>query len=104
MSRTVQRGPWRLDVDALTVTHVGTGYRIRLSECRTSAGVLDWIAQLGAKTWLDDAGLGALTRLLADALDVQGRLCSWGFERGPCDPRPALERFVAEARDGGAAA
>lgn len=90
----MRRGPWRLDAETRTLDHVKRGYWIPLDKCRTSAEVLDWIAQISAKAWTSDADLGAFTRLLCDVLDVQARLCSGGRERGPRDPGPAIERYA----------
>ena len=58
-------------------------YEVDLERCRTSAQVLDWIAQVSKKTWASDAILADLVRKLDDILNLQGSMCSFSIERGP---------------------
>jgi hypothetical protein len=56
-------------------------YEIDLERCRTSAEVLDWIAQVAGKTWATDEILGALVRRLNELLYLQELLCPCGQDR-----------------------
>lgn len=67
-------------------------YWIPLERCRTSAEVLDWIAQVAGKAWADDACLAGLVRAFDETLDLQGSLCGSGVEHGPINPRAAALR------------
>lgn len=58
-------------------------YEIDCEDLTTSARVLDWVAQLSRKTWMSDADLGRLVRLLDELLDLQASLCGFGEEHGP---------------------
>lgn len=59
----------------------GNRYEVDLEWCRTSAEVLDWIAQIAAKNWAGDATVAGLVRALEDVLDPQANLCSGGRDK-----------------------
>jgi hypothetical protein len=78
-------GCWEFDRALFVLRHVDGGgvrapygYEIDLEDCTTSAEVLDWIAQIEAKTWGTPIVVGHLVTALCDLLDPQARLCSWG--------------------------
>jgi hypothetical protein len=75
-------------------------YEIDLERCRTSAEVLDWIVQVSSKSWASDATVGELVRALADVLDPQATLCSFGRERGPLDVRGLLDATLHRGKGG----
>jgi hypothetical protein len=60
----------------------GYGYEVDLDRCRSSAEILDWIAQLEQKTWCDATCVGNLVRALNRILRLQGNFCGGGVERG----------------------
>jgi len=77
-------GPWKLRKSNYTLVlpygdRRGDRYYIDLETCTTSAGVLDWIAQVTLKTWADDAVIAGLVRALNDILELQGTLCGGGI-------------------------
>ncbi len=57
-----------------TLNHDG-GYQVDLDRCKSAAAVLDWIAQVSAKTWCTREDAGALVEALDACLDLQGTLC-----------------------------
>src|SRR5581483_6643128 len=72
---------WRLDAREamlLTPEDCVVEYEIDLNQCKNPAEVLDWIAQMKHKTWVDDSLLAGLVRALDDILDMQANLCSCG--------------------------
>lgn len=76
-------GPWRLNVDALTLVDVGKGswrYEVDLERCQTPAELLDWIFQVNTKIWSekDDGVLAGLIRAVDDVIKPQATLCSGG--------------------------
>jgi hypothetical protein len=82
-------GGWHLDQRQACVYYVDPAgrelYWIGLGRCRTSAAVLDWIAQVSHKTWASPTCVAGLVRILDDVLHLQASLCSCGRERGPID-------------------
>jgi hypothetical protein len=68
----------------------GWMYAVNLDECNTSAGVLDWIAQVAEKTWATNDDLANLVRALHDILDFQTSLCGQGKEHGPIDVKKRI--------------
>jgi hypothetical protein len=78
-------------------------YDIELGKCKTSAGVLDWIFQLWAKTWIRQRPeiLIGFIKIVGETLRPQHTLCSWGAEKGPVDwavELPRLEQAEAAIR------
>ena len=71
-------GRWTVQLDDLTIAHIGEGYWIDLERCRTSSQVLDWIMQVAKKSWADDETLASLVRALDYALRPQATLCRLG--------------------------
>ena len=65
-------------------------YEVNLDECNTSAGVLDWIAQVAETTWATNDGLANLVRALDDILDFQASLCGQEKEHGPIDVKKRI--------------
>ena len=64
-------------------------YWIDLSGITTSAKCLDVIFQITAKTWMSAADCDDLLEAIRVLIDPQGRLCSWGIERGRSEIRRA---------------
>ena len=56
-------------------------YWVDLDRVRSSAEVLDWIAQISKKTWCTEKILANLVWALDDILDLQQNYCSFGIER-----------------------
>lgn len=56
------------------------GYEVYLDRCTTSAQVLDWIMQIGKKTWATKEIIADLVLKLDEILDIQGNLCSMGVD------------------------
>jgi hypothetical protein len=87
MKAVAQVGFWRFEPASLVLALYDSEgryfYEVDLERCRTSAEVLDWIAQVAGKTWCTDSIVAGLVRGLDELLDLQGRLCSGGMERGP---------------------
>ena len=88
MARSGRRwGTWRFDAELLTLTHFGRyRYEIDLESCVDSAQVLDWVAQISRKTWATAKDVGGLVAALDALLDLQGRVCSGGFDRKSTNP------------------
>jgi hypothetical protein len=74
-------GPWTFDRDRLVLYNQNQGYEIDLERCLTSAEVLDWIAQIEAKSWCDVECLNGLVRAFCDLLRPQEVMCSFGQSR-----------------------
>lgn len=55
-------GNWRLDRRHAVLKHKPSGYLINLEWCLGNAALLDWVFQLGAKSWLPDADFRDLVR------------------------------------------
>jgi hypothetical protein len=76
-------GMWQLDSEALVLTLYHPGcprYEVSLQRCRSSAMVLDWIAQVAAKSWVTAEIFGELVFALNDYLRLQRNYCSCGEE------------------------
>lgn len=71
-------GPWRFKTSNWTLALRHDRYYIDLEECRTSAEVLDWIAQVAGKTWATPQMVGWLVKALDDIFNLQACLCSHG--------------------------
>lgn len=104
-------GVWSLDLDTLTLTAAlsrGQTYAIELNRCLTAAQVLDWVMQIGGKSWRDEA-LSDFIDAIRDTVHPQGGLCSFAVVSGRPgsvieldDLRSVVERNVrrwAEARE-----
>lgn len=89
--------PWKFDAKAISLVFEpgesgdGYDYDIDLEKCTSSAEVLDWIAQVAQKSWVDDAALGSLVRKLDRLLDLQATLCGGG-EDHQLDPVDHLRK------------
>lgn len=55
-------------------------YWIPIDDLKTSAQVLDWIAQVKQKSWAGDSCLAGLVRALDDCLNLQANFCGSGIE------------------------
>ena len=78
-------GMWELDKEALVLTlhYLGAPhYEVALRRCSTSAEILDWIAQVSAKSWATPEIIGELVLTLNDFLKLQANFCSCGTEVG----------------------
>jgi len=56
-------------------------YELDLERCRTSAEMLDWIAQLAHKSWATPAILSGAVHALDDVLEPQRNLCGFGVSK-----------------------
>ena len=83
--------PWGYDPSIRVIYHED-GYEIDLEKCTSSAGVLDWMAQLSGKGWVTDEDLGKLFRLFNSLLSLQSNFCSGGREMSP-DIQEILEHY-----------
>ena len=86
---------WRYDAERLVLDLYDEErwiYEVDLERCRTSAQVLDWLAQVDTKQWATAAVVGALFQELNRLLDFQGTLCGLGQEHGPIDVRAVINR------------
>lgn len=77
---------WLVNADCMTLdAYVDGGksvlYPLDLECCRSSAEVLDWIAQLAHKSWMTTEDLGSFVRGLDALLGLQTRYCSRGKDR-----------------------
>ena len=86
--------PWRFNSRSLTLSYVAPQerYYVKLKECATSAGMLDWIMQVAGKYWATDEVVASLVRELNRLLNPQGNLCSCGEERGPINVRNVIKQ------------
>ncbi len=84
--------PWRFNPRDLTLSYElpHERYYVKLKECDTSAGMLDWIMQVAGKYWATDEVVASLVRDLNRLLNPQGNLCSCGEERGPINVREVI--------------
>jgi hypothetical protein len=85
-------GPWRLNADNELVLPRTNGvgipyYYVTLQRYRTSAQVLDVIAQVARKTWADDAVVAGLVCALDDVLRLQSNLCGCGEDHRLTPPK-----------------
>jgi hypothetical protein len=73
-------GPWIFHRKALELEYRGGHYFVDLARCRSSAEVLDWIAQVSGKAWITREDVGYFVEALDDLLDLQGNICGFGFD------------------------
>lgn len=91
-------GRWKLDLERLVLidSHPsGYGYEIDIEKCTTSAEVLDWLAQMRTKTWVNTEDLGDLIVAFDDILSLQATLCSGGEDCGPIDVAAIVQKRFA---------
>ena len=74
-------GGWYLDKETVALVYEEMDYDVRLSECNSSAQILDWIIQIAEKTWATNDVIGELVRALDDILGIQGNFCGGGQSR-----------------------
>jgi hypothetical protein len=76
------------------VAYIGR-YEIDIEEIRQSSGMLDWIFQVGGKTW----ATARVTKDLINAFDSifhpQQNLCSGGDDKVIQNPKAFLKRRIA---------
>lgn len=70
---------WELDTRTLVLRHRETHYEVDLGTCRTSAEVLDWLAQVRPK--YDEKDFLALFEALNLLIRFQERMCTYGTEK-----------------------
>lgn len=89
----VSWGPWKYNPSnqCLEAPAGNDVYQIALTECTTSAEVLDWIIQIAEKQWGDDATVAGLVRAINELLHPQATMCSMGIERGPVAVKELLK-------------
>lgn len=74
-------GDWEFDAKNLVLAYKSgrfPDYEVPLAEMNSSAAMLDWIFQIGGKSWADAKILGDLVMALDDLLRPQATLCSTG--------------------------
>ena len=83
--------PWKFNERDLTLSYGSPRerYYVKLKECDTSTGMLDWIMQVAGKTWADDHVLASLVRDLNHLLNPQGN------HRGPINVRKVIRQRLA---------
>ena len=89
-------GGWRLDKEAVALVYEEMDYDVRLSECNSSAQILDWIIQIAEKTWATNDVIGELVRALNDILGIQGNFCSQGQSLN-ADGKALAELYIRRA-------
>ena len=80
---------WKYSTDKNMVSYLGepyggkpaTSYDIYLDDMKSSAVVLDWIAQVNGKNWATAKVVGDLVKILDALLGFQQNYCSGGIER-----------------------
>lgn len=77
LARRVRWGRWRFRPGNLTLEHAD-GYYVDLERMKSSAGALDWIAQVAGKAGRFTAeDVGHLVRALDELLKLQANVCSF---------------------------
>lgn len=82
----MQRGHWLFDPDAFVLKFLKDPakkngpwlYEVDLDQCKNSAQILDWIAQVSKKRFVNNVALGDLMLFLDDLFDLQKNVCSFG--------------------------
>jgi hypothetical protein len=77
--------PWKINPDTLvlfTGTKPADYYEVDLEAIWSAGAALDWICQVAAKGWLDNASIGALVRELDRIFNFQASLCGGDFNSG----------------------
>jgi hypothetical protein len=90
--RIARWGNWRLTRTWLEYRPEGakhSQYDIDLTTCVNSAHILNWIAQLAGKEWIDSGDLGDLVRAFDNIFRLQGNVCGFGVDHR-IDPREVL--------------
>lgn len=72
------RSSWKFDTQNLVLRHKEHGYEVDLEDCLTSAGVLDWLAQLRPRE--TDKDFLDLFDVLNFLVRFQAHMCSFGKE------------------------
>jgi hypothetical protein len=72
-------GKWTHNPRTRTIDH-DDGYQVDLDRCRTSAEVLDWIAQISHKSWGDPETVGNLVKAIDEVLCLQATVCPGGVD------------------------
>src|SRR3990167_2776780 len=76
-----QAALWQYDAVLLVLRHLRSGYEVDLESCRSSAQVLDWLAQVKQKTWCTSDDFAGMFDALDAVIDLQANMCSFGAER-----------------------
>ena len=81
---------WRFNPKNLTLYTAKSDYEIDLEEIKNSASMLDWIFQIEGKTWGTDEVIAELLLFFSELFNPQGKLCSFGREQGPINPKKVI--------------
>lgn len=96
-----QWGEWSFDAECFTLRFRAEEdrewYYIPLNSIDSSAGVLDWIYQIQAKTWADGKIIADLVDAIKDVLDPQSNYCSYGSDKR-YSARDLAERYAERLR------
>jgi len=71
-------GNWEFRPSSLVLKHVPNGYEIDLEQMTTSAQTLDWIMQVGMKTWCSGEDTKQMIVALQCLIKPQMSLCPGG--------------------------
>ena len=75
---------WQLDKKNMVLTlRIPPFYEVDLEWMKTSAEILDWVAQVNAKSWATVEIIGQLFKAIDHILQFQANYCSGGKERAP---------------------
>jgi hypothetical protein len=74
-------GNWSLDTYSRTLDYKDEEYCIRLESMKSSAPVLDWIAQLSNKSWASREDIGYLVQAIDDIFRLQPSFCGFEIDR-----------------------
>ena len=86
-------GPWKVDRRTNELVHKVSHYRVDLEAMGTAESVLDWICQVGWKTWADDSTIAGLVRAVNDWVNPQSNgICGGGIEQGRAARRRGSKR------------
>ena len=73
-------GSWTINMPSQTILYAKTDDEIELKDCRTCAGMLDWIFQLQEKTWISDKDMRDFLKIMNQVFYPQGLMCSFGTD------------------------
>lgn len=70
-------GKWKLDIEKHTLEYPG-GYYVDLQQCKTCAGMLDWIFQISHHRDFNNKDVADLLCAFEDIYDPQRTMCPFG--------------------------
>jgi hypothetical protein len=70
-------------------------YEIDIERIQSSPGMLDWIIQIGQKSWASDKDVADLVQAFDDIFDPQQYLCSFHSDKRIENPTEFLNGLIA---------